>query len=129
MTQPAVYFNYQSVFKYGKLYYVSLLVFRWCYVCSFFCFTFTTCKICPRLATNFYIKALLCWIYIRVCDMSKTNVAISTTNCSLSATYRQHVYDKFLETERRRFQMCLRQCLQFIFSANKNFFELKKNFY
>ncbi len=67
-----------------------------------------------------------CWIYIRVCDMSKTNVAISATNCSFTLG-RQHVYDKFPETERRRFRMCLRQCLQFIFSANKNFFELKKN--
>ncbi len=40
----------------------------------------------------------------------------------------QHVYDKFPETKWRRFRMCLRQCLQFIFSANKNFFELKKKF-
>ncbi len=50
------------------------------------------------------------------------------TSPTLSATCRQYVHDKFPETERRPFRMCLRQCLQLIFSANKNFFELKKIF-
>ncbi len=42
--------------------------------------------------------------------MSETNVAISETTCSFTLGRRhcrQHVYDKFLETERRRFRMCL----------------------
>ncbi len=50
--------------------------------------------------------------------MSKTNVAMSATNCSFTLGprhCRQPVYDKFPETKWRRFRMCRRQCLQCIF--------------
>ncbi len=50
--------------------------------------------------------------------MSKTNVAMSATNCSFTLGRRhcrQPVYDKFPEAEWCWFQMCLRQCLQCIF--------------
>ncbi len=32
----------------------------------------------------------LCWIYIRVCDMSKTNVAVFATNCSFTLSRRYY---------------------------------------
>ncbi len=64
------------------------------------------------------LSQILCCIYIWVCDMSKTNVAMSATNCLFTLGRwhcRQPIYDKFLETKWRWFRMWRRQCLQCIF--------------
>ncbi len=71
--------------------------------------------------------------------MSKINIAVSATNCSftLGRRYcRRPVYDKFLETEWRWFQICHRKCLQLLLSQTRisshekkillNFFQIKK---
>ncbi len=68
------------------------------------------------------LNLFLCWIYIWVCDLSKTNVAVSATNCLFTLGHRycrQHVYDKFLETEWRRFRMWRRQCFQLLLAQTR----------
>ncbi len=45
--------HWQSVLEHQKLYYISLLNFGWRHIHPFRDFTFATCNIYPRLATNF----------------------------------------------------------------------------